>query len=335
MDLHDSLVKRFLGQPVHMAGELRTILPESIVARADWSALRAIPGNFVDQELKKKHTDLLFSVPIMGRDVLLYVLFEHQSTGDAWMVFRLLKYIVRIYEQFLRDYPDAEVLPVILPVVLAHGERPWSEAKTFVELLALDSDLEDALRPYIPDFCFILDDLSEEPDEALRRRAMTAAARTVLFALARVRFSRDFGIRLRAWADILSEMIADPHGLEDLETIFRYIFEVQDGLGLQDLAQILDDVGPEVREVMVSAASRLREEGREEGRKEGREEGRQEGREQGRVEGRAELLLKLIAARFGEPSDEVRRRVLAGDDTTLDGWAESILTAESLDDVFR
>ena len=245
--------------------------------------------------------------------------------------FICFKYIVRIYEQFLREQPDAEVLPVILPVVLAHGERPWSEAKTFVELLALDPELEEALRPYIPDFCFILDDLSEEPDEALRRRAMTAAARTVLFALARVRFSRDFGIRLRAWADILSEMIADPHGLEDLETIFRYIFEVQDRLGLQDLAQILDDVGPEVREVMVSVASRLREEGREQGH----EEGRKEGREQGRAEGRAELLLKLIASRFGEPSDEVRKRVVAVDDTTLDRWAERILTAEILDDVFR
>ena len=113
-------------------------------------------------------------------------------------------------------------------------------------------------------------------------------------------------------------MIADPHGLKDLETIFRYIFEVQDRLGLQDLAQILDDVGPEVREVMVSAASRLRE----------------EGREGGRVEGRAELLLKQIAARFSEPSDEVRKRVLAVDDTTLDRWAECILTAETLDDVF-
>ena len=94
---------------------------------------------------------------------------------------------------------------------------------------------------------------------------------------------------------------------------------------------------------MVSAASRLREEGREQGheegreqgRKEGREQGRKEGRQQGRAEGRAELLLKQVAVRFGEPSDEVRKRVLAVDDTTLDRWAERILTAETLDDVFR
>jgi predicted transposase YdaD len=44
----------------------------------DLESLRLMPGSFVDDELRSRHTDLLFSVTFRGRPALIYVLFEHQ-----------------------------------------------------------------------------------------------------------------------------------------------------------------------------------------------------------------------------------------------------------------
>jgi hypothetical protein len=77
-----------------------------------------------------------------------------------------------------------------------------------------------------------------------------------------------------------------------------------------------------------------REEGRTEGREEGRTEGREEGREEGRTEGQAGLLRRLLARRFGELSSDTIKRLENGSPAELEQWADRILDAKSLADVF-
>ncbi|MBM4063193.1 MAG: DUF4351 domain-containing protein, partial [Planctomycetes bacterium] len=76
------------------------------------------------------------------------------------------------------------------------------------------------------------------------------------------------------------------------------------------------------------------EKGREEGVEKGREEGRYEGQARGQAEGRAAVLLRLLGKRFGVLPAEVEARVRAAAVDTLDLWAERVLDAKSLDDVF-
>lgn len=56
---------------------------------------------------------------------------------------------------------------------------------------------------------------------------------------------------------------------------------------------------------------------------------------EGEARGRAELLLKLLGLRFGPLSDAVRMRVATAKIEQIDRWAERVLSARSLDDVFR
>ena len=63
------------------------------------------------------------------------VLFEHQSTVDSLMSFRLLRYEIRIRERWLRDNPGAHRLPAILPVVLHHSVDGWTGSTSFEDLL--------------------------------------------------------------------------------------------------------------------------------------------------------------------------------------------------------
>jgi len=49
------------------------------------------------------HADLLYKAKIRGRDGLIYTVFEHQSTSDWLMLLRLLGYVVRVLDQYVRD----------------------------------------------------------------------------------------------------------------------------------------------------------------------------------------------------------------------------------------
>jgi len=129
---HDALFKAVFGQPEHARGALRAVLPVAIAEALDWATLAACPGSFIDPRLNGQHTDLLFSVSWRaGGDALVYVLFEHQSAPDDWMAFRLLRYLLRIWERWRTEQAGPgtrKTLPVVLPVVLYHGAEPWSVA---------------------------------------------------------------------------------------------------------------------------------------------------------------------------------------------------------------
>jgi predicted transposase/invertase (TIGR01784 family) len=97
---HDSVFRRVLGVPENMASQLRAVLPPEVAARLDLARLARVPGSFVDETLKWRHSDLLFTAPAEGRDALVYVLVEHQSSSDPLMALRMLRYITRVWDRY-------------------------------------------------------------------------------------------------------------------------------------------------------------------------------------------------------------------------------------------
>jgi len=152
---HDKLFTTAFGVPENTAALLRAKLPEGISAKLDWSGLLHLSGSFVDTQYRRSHTDLLFSVPFEGSEILLHILFEHQSTRDPWLSLRLLRYLVNIWEAYLRDHPEAEKLPPILPVVLSQNAELWEPVPDLFGLLDIPADLAEVLRPYVPDFSHV------------------------------------------------------------------------------------------------------------------------------------------------------------------------------------
>lgn len=95
---HDSVFRRIFGVPENMASELRAVLPPDLAARLDLTRLIPMPASFVDEALKWRHSDLLFTTPLDGHDAFVYLLAEHQSSDDPLMAFRMLRYITRIWD---------------------------------------------------------------------------------------------------------------------------------------------------------------------------------------------------------------------------------------------
>ncbi len=324
---HDSLVKAVFSNPEHAAGELRRLLPPALAARVDWSSLRLCSGSFVDDMLRGRHTDLLFSATCAGSgSVLFYLLFEHQSTDDPLMAFRLLRYMVRIWDEHLRDHPHAAKLPAILPLVLHHSPEGWTSPTELHALFDLDGDTLPLVAPHLPGFRFLLDDISAETDEALRARAMTALGRLALFCLRHAREPSRFVEEISRWLGLFAEVRAAPGGREALHLIWRYILTTSNPRDPEVLVKQLCGVVGRVEESeIMTIADWLEDRGRQAGLKAGLQAGRDEGLRT--------ALLKQLRARFGALPEAVLARIQAAEAAQLDQWFDRALAATALDEV--
>ena len=70
------LFRKVFSDPPEAAGLLRPNLPAWLSTRLDWSTLTLLDRSYVDEELDASQSDLLF---------------EHQSTPNRWLSFRLLE----------------------------------------------------------------------------------------------------------------------------------------------------------------------------------------------------------------------------------------------------
>jgi len=334
---HDALVKSIFSSPEHAVGVLRTALPAEIAGRLDWDSLELVPGDFVDDNLREHLTDLLYSVQLGGEAALVYLLFEHQSTVHRWMLVRLWRYVGEIWQSYIDDHPDATRLPVIIPVVLHHSATGWTSATELRELFGLSPDDMAALDGYVPALRFVLDDLSQQQDDDLRARAMTALAFLVLWTLKHARRNPDFLSAMRSIMDVLVEVLLAPTGRGALSRVFRYILQVTEVDPGEFHEVLIQSAQIESSEAFMTGAEILRQEGRKQGREQGRKQGREQGRKQGRKQGRLEALRSvatgLLEQRFETLPPWARRKIARAREDSLQRWIAGVLDAESLEDV--
>ncbi|MEA0465437.1 Rpn family recombination-promoting nuclease/putative transposase, partial [Escherichia coli] len=69
--------------------------------------LRLEPCTFVDQDLKQYACDALFSMKtVSGEEGYIYCLAEHQSTENAFMAFRMLRYAVAAMQRHFEQHHE-------------------------------------------------------------------------------------------------------------------------------------------------------------------------------------------------------------------------------------
>jgi hypothetical protein len=300
----------------------------------DLATLEVEPGSFVDEALQHTHTDLLYAVrTTAGAEAFVYVLFEHQSSPDATMPFRLLRYLVRIWERWLRDHPDAKKLPIVLPVLLHHGDGRWQAAPDFGSMLDASPELLEAARPYQPQFRFVLDDLAALSVDTLAARALHALGRLIQLALWSSRSIERLEQAAPLMGEIAGALVRDARTRALLLQLYAYLWRTAPpDVAADDIRSILLVVaGPQGAEDAMNAGEQLIAQGHAEGWAKGRAEGQAEGlaeglrRAIGRVLGaRSMTLSELGSARLASCSDV----------STLTVWLDRAATAKSEADVF-
>jgi flagellar biosynthesis/type III secretory pathway protein FliH len=138
--------------------------------------------------------------------------------------------------------------------------------------------------------------------------------------------------KVRVYAQAIKGLLSlEPDPEKQLKYIdFIDIYSALDDNEMQEYATEY----PQENKAMATLSERLREEGLKQGLEQGMKQGMQQGMQQGRLEGEATLLKRQISRRFGALDDATEKRLEMATIEELERWAENVLDARELEDVF-
>ena len=289
---HDRLFRTVFSDAAEAASLLQAAVPQELRDNVDWNSLRLVEGSFVDDDLRQSESDLLFEAGYgkdtdlhgMGKDQLrLYLLFEHQSTPDAWMRYRLMKYCCRIWDADLRDNPRRTELQPVIPLVFYQGARAWQHSTEFADLFpAVVRDW-----PWVPRFEHVLLDQTRLDPGDVEGATMGRIVQLLMMAA----FGRHAGTALEIAAKLAASLVS-AGTVDYIRMIAVYLFSMPDKAAADAFDEALRRHQGGQGGGIMSYAQELLEEGRAQGRAEGKAEGKEEGLQRGKVEA-VEGLLRI------------------------------------------
>ncbi|HHV07275.1 MAG TPA: Rpn family recombination-promoting nuclease/putative transposase [Firmicutes bacterium] len=267
---HDKFFKETLGKVAVAEDFLLNYLPPSIKSIVDITSLEPQKDSFISRELQESYTDLLFKTRIKQYEGYIYFLFEHKSYPSRDIAYQLLRYMVDIWAAKI-EKEGLEHLPIIIPLVVYHGQQNWRIKTTLGALIPGYEQLSEDVKSFVPDYKYLLYDVSEFTDDEIKGQAQLKILLTMFRDIHRNREGVIQSI-LRS-VGYLQELEDKQTGIECLKTMMSYVFGVGKNLGRTDVDRIIKEIEttyPEGSEAVMTIAEMLRAEGREEGREEGR-----------------------------------------------------------------
>lgn len=317
---HDSLFKSAMAD-IRVAREFfETYLPEDIRRVIDLNHLELSPNSYLDEHLKNSASDVLYKTTIHQKPAYLFLL-EHQSSPDKLMPFRLLKYMVRIWDDHLKQTnakKNNKPLPLIIPTVFYHGHRPYTYSRDMRDLVAAPHELVEKYL-FTP---FQLVDTQTIPDEALRKQHWFG---TMAFFMKHV-FARDFLPYLKEALGILRKL-EQVKGSNFVVSLLHYVVTTAEIDAEALIETVKEGLSTSTGEKIMTPAEQLIERGKQ--------YGMQQGIQQGKVEGRQALLMELLNCRFPSAQASYENRVKNAQDDDLLLWSKKILSAKSVEEVFE
>jgi predicted transposase/invertase (TIGR01784 family) len=306
---HDKLFTATFSQPEHTAAFLRAKLPPEVSAAIDWPQLTLESGKFIDSHYTLSQTDLLFSVPINGVLAKIYILFEHQSSKDPFLLFRLLRYMLRIWESLIAAYYATHgtysglKIPVILPVVLSQNGEVWHLPTRLSELLDLPEQIRPYLTPFIPDFQYHHLQLAQMPFESIPG---THAGILVLRTLKAERIDQ-------LLSDLVwDETLLNKTSVEILQLVLAYILDADvDKQAFESKIKTIQTQS--TRSTAMTLAQQYFQ------------EGRQEGIQQGLHDGELAITLRQLRRKFPAIATQAEPIIRKLDEEHLLSFSEALL----------
>ena len=315
---HDQRYRLVFAHPRMVASLLSDFVPEPWVESLDFSTLERVNATYVSDSLDRSEGDMVWKLRKRdGTPVFVYVLIEFQARADRFMAVRLMGYMAALYQDLIarKELAPGRRLPLVVPLVVYNGARRW---RAPLELSALLEPVDPAAEIYVPQLRYrVIEEETYRPEDAVDQGAFGG--------LLWMKTPRAKDLPM-AWA-MLKKILGPEEDLSLLRAVLIWLGADPDLIPENPSQE-------EATAMWNSTVQRWQQEFREEGREEGLLLGRQEGREEGRQEGEAKVLLRQLERKFGPLDAQTRTRVLSANTDRLLEWADRILLADRLEQVF-
>ena len=216
--------------------------------------------------------------------------------------------------------------------MLYHG--PASRARSSAQFSSLLSGPTEALAAYIPDFRYVLYDLTQYSDARIKGAVM---AKVAMLLLLKHIFDPQMRDKLPEVLALLAQLFEKETVPQYFETVFRYIINNVDDVSADDLAEIVRKALSEQQgDCIMTLAERLRQEGFEKGIQQGMQQGIQQGRQQGMQQGLLEGIEVAVAFKFASEAFKIVPLIYQIKDMNLLKAVKSALvTAKTADELIE
>jgi hypothetical protein len=148
-----------------------------------------------------------------------------------------------------------------------------------------------------------------------------------LFLLKRARYAANLLGEMETISHIFAALDVSHAPDEQRAALFSYTWAVGHVAIADTRTFVRRHAWRNLEDAVMSAAEKLKAEGREEGREAGREEGRREGQ--------AQALLTVMRSKFRVLSPAIESKIAAASTAQLAKWLERVSAAQGADDVIR
>lgn len=316
---HDHAYKLLFSHSELVADLLRGFVREDWIQDLDFDSLEKVSGSYVSDDLREREDDVIWRVRFGQEWLYVYVLIEFQSSIDRYMAVRILVYLGLLYQDLIRtgQLGAEDRLPPVLPIVLYNGDKRWNAPTEISELIV---PMPAGLETYRPRLTYFLLDEGRYAESELAPLKNLAAA---LFRLENSRTPQEVERVLSALVNWLAA--PEQTSLRRAFTVWLKRVFLPGKLPGVELGTIND-----LQEVQSMLAQRVTE-----WTEEWQRQGMEKGLEQGRQEGEAVILLRLLERRFGPLNEADLTRVRRADSESLLRWSDNVLSATTLEEVFK
>ncbi len=134
---HDAAFKHLYSFQLMAWDLMEVVLPKALFDELDPRTLERLPTEWFSRALDKRLGDCVWSVGRHGGGSLIMPI-EHQRRRERLMPLRLATYTALMQEDLARqgELDPGGLLPLVRPVVLYNGVRPWRGPTSMAELSA-------------------------------------------------------------------------------------------------------------------------------------------------------------------------------------------------------
>ncbi|MBF0474933.1 MAG: Rpn family recombination-promoting nuclease/putative transposase [Deltaproteobacteria bacterium] len=322
---HDKFFKKMFSGKDLAKDFFSNYLPGYILGQIDLTTLEATTDSFVDDQLKEHFSDLVYRVNMKrSQEAYVCILLEHKSHQDNRVSLQLLRYMTHMWTRIVSEKQASEYLPVIIPLVFYHGTTTWEGSTKFSSLF----DATAELKEHIPNFKYILVDLSALADEKIKGDVKTR----MTLLLQKHIGDPELVAKLADVATLYHQLSAGPNQLEILKAVAQYLI-FTDKLTKEEMKVFLDQAtSGKGEDIMPTVAEQFIEEGIQKGILQGIEQGIQKG-----AVGKArEAIIDGIEIRFGQVPNEITESIDQLSDTAvLKSLLKQAFVSKNLDEFIQ
>ncbi len=260
---HDKFFKESFSDKMFALDFIQGAFPKDLLEKLDLNSLELDNNSYIDEELKEFFSDIVYNCNYAESKVKVALLFEHKSYLPDYPFLQLLKYMIKIWDT---DIKQKEKLTPVIPVIFYHGTEKWEYKKIFEYFENIDSILHN----FIPDFNYILTDLSNYSNEQLKNELFhNELLKVSLLIMKNIFDEKKLKKNLEDFIKLGKFYYEEERGLRFLESLIRYIYNNVENIGADEVIDTVKKISTVGGEQSMTVAMKLREEGKIEGKIEG------------------------------------------------------------------